>query len=87
MGRLFGFLGVVILRARTPAEALLIAWRCGINPGGQALTMEMPDDFELPDKFQFRLLSRADILELEGEAHQISDLSDEGKQRLTEMLS
>lgn len=55
-----GFLGVVILRARNGGEAVDIAWRLGINPGGEAACWTMPESWSVPDEAVGKLLSRAD---------------------------
>lgn len=55
-----GFRGIVILRAKDIVEAVQIANRLGINPGGQVMACEMPPTFHVPEEATGKLLSRAD---------------------------
>lgn len=73
-----GFLGVVILRARDMIEAVRIAHILQINPGGQAMGIAMPPDFNPPDKFRNRLLTRAEVEELQGTAKTMGEWEQEG---------
>jgi hypothetical protein len=74
-------LGVVLIRARNMLEAVTLAHRLKINPGGQVLSYEMPEDYEVPDEFANRLLSKADIERFQGEARSLNDLTEEELQR------
>lgn len=58
-----GFRGVVIIRARDQIEGIKIAWRLGINPGGQVVGFELPPEQqrEVPQEAVGRLLQRPDI--------------------------
>lgn len=52
------FLGVAIVRANGAAEAVRIAWKLGINPGGEVAFQELATP--PPLKVRRRLLTRAE---------------------------
>lgn len=54
------FLGVVILFAKDPKDAVDRAWALGINPGGEVL-LWVTDTSDIPEGCFERLLSRADL--------------------------
>lgn len=68
------FLGVAILQAHDVIEAVSTAHRLKINPGGQVASWELPVDYELPEQFKERLLSKSDIETLQGSAETLADL-------------
>jgi hypothetical protein len=55
------FMGAVIVRGADIEEAAREAWRLGINPGGEALGVPLPEGQEPPQKFRERLLQPSDI--------------------------
>jgi hypothetical protein len=60
------FLGVSIVEAPNPDEAMLQSWALGVNPGGEVMICELPDDADArtPPEFIARLLSREDLARL-----------------------
>lgn len=61
------FLGVAIVRARLPLEAVKVSHALGINPGGEVQMMPVvyePGILPIPDEYLERLLDRATIEEL-----------------------
>jgi hypothetical protein len=59
------FLGAVIVRAHGTGDAISQAWKRGINPGGEVKSAIAPPEFEPPEAFRDRLLSRDDIAEMD----------------------
>lgn len=58
------FLGVIICRARSGAEAIARTHQMGINPGGEVAMTEVPLDNLCPDSVLDRLLSREEAEKL-----------------------
>jgi hypothetical protein len=54
------FYGAVVVRARGVVSATLEAHRLGINPGGEALAMSMPDGWDRPE-YCNRLLTSEEV--------------------------
>jgi ABC-type proline/glycine betaine transport system ATPase subunit len=55
------FLGAAIVEATDLREALKVTWRLKINPGGEVLSVEIPDDVTLePNDCMNRLLTKAE---------------------------
>ena len=52
------FNGVVIMRARDMQEALTIAHKLGISPGGQVVGFRCLSDFHIPEEAVGKLLDR-----------------------------
>lgn len=66
------FLGVAIVEASSFPEAVMISHMLGFNPGGQVAGTEIPDHAPQPaEHWRDRLLTKADIAKLEGEAWQM----------------
>ena len=59
------FLGAVIIKARGLAQATVLTHTMGINPGGEILSMDIPNDLFITDFWQNRLLSREECEELD----------------------
>lgn len=79
-----GFRGVVLVRARNMEEAVLIAHRLKLSPGGQVLGIEiLESEGHPPEEFRNRLLSRDDVVRWQGEAKSIGDLEREMGRRKT----
>lgn len=56
------FLGVAIVRAGGPVSAMQRAWDLGINPGGEVMNYQLPDDAAARVRpYMDRLLSREEI--------------------------
>lgn len=70
------FLGVIILRARDVVEGARRAHRLGINPGGQVACWQIPRDEEPPEEFTNRLLTKEDIVRMQGEAHTVGEVAE-----------
>lgn len=54
------FLGVAVVEARGLAWAITVAHGLGINPGGDVMAIEIPDEHVPPESFRNRLLDRAE---------------------------
>ena len=68
-----GFLGACIVRAPFPAAAPIVAHRLRCNPGGEALTVSVPEEFEdICTPYANRLLTKKDIVKMEADADAIS---------------
>ena len=59
------FLGACIVRAHGMTDAILQSHRLGLNPGGEVLTVQARDEFVPAEKYLGRLLSKADIAEMD----------------------
>jgi hypothetical protein len=59
------FLGAVLVRAHGTTDAVLQSHRLGLNPGGEVLSVQAPDGYEPNEKYVGRLLSKADIAEMD----------------------
>ena len=63
------FKGAVIIKAHGINDALMKINLLQINPGGEVLCIQFPEDMVLPEpSFRNRLLSKEDVLELWPEA-------------------
>jgi hypothetical protein len=51
------FLGAAIIKASNFVEAVKVAHILGINPGGEVMSLEVPEDVEIPEKWVERLLT------------------------------
>lgn len=60
------FLGVVIVRGFDMMQAVLVASRLGLNPGGGIRGFQIPEDYAA-EKWHGRLLTREDCQALEAE--------------------
>jgi hypothetical protein len=56
-----GFLGGVVIKGKGFTSAIMASHRLGINPGGEAMGIEIPPDHEPPESAVGRLLSRAEV--------------------------
>lgn len=74
-----GFRGAVVTRANGPTTALIKVHRLGINPGGQALTIELPADHHhrVPEDALDRLLNLSDVNAILGPSKTIRELAAE----------
>ena len=54
------FLGVCIVQASEPALAVSLAWQLDINPGGEVQIVSLPNGWEPPERYTYRLLNRAE---------------------------
>src|SRR5260221_7432566 len=62
------FLGAVVVEACCPLSAVQNSHDLGLNPGGEACLVKIPDEYVRPDaKWINRLLSRADVAEFDEE--------------------
>jgi hypothetical protein len=73
-----GFLGAAVIEARGMLDALTTANALGINPGGEVLTIDMPDGNIrfFPPEVRNKLLTRGD-LEALGEVVRLGDIEEE----------
>ncbi len=55
------FLGVIVMRSRTPLDGIQRAHALGINPGGQVLSCQMADAFDPPEEATNRCLTREEV--------------------------
>ncbi len=60
-----GFLGAALVAARDFVDAVDVAHRLGINPGGEVLGSEMPS-MPVDAEWTNRLLSLADVRAIDG---------------------
>lgn len=60
------FIGAVILRAYGPTTAFIKTKRLGITPHGQSLTIPIPDDCSIEERFLDRLLTKEEVIEALG---------------------
>jgi hypothetical protein len=59
------FLGLVILEAPTPREAMQKAWDMEINPGGQIMFIELPNEMKAEyERYMNRLLQKVDLIDI-----------------------
>lgn len=56
-----GFLGGVLVRAWGAGTASALAHATGCNPGGEIWARRLRDDFDPPEAWQFRLMSKEDM--------------------------
>jgi hypothetical protein len=56
-----GFLGAVVVEAHGPVTAMRKSHRLGINPGGQVLTIQVPDHVTVPKEAMNRLLTKEQV--------------------------
>ena len=61
------WLGACLVKARGLATATVEAHQRGCNPGGEIMAAPMQADFEIPDKWMNRLLSRDDLSAMDRE--------------------
>lgn len=59
------FLGAIVVRARGFLDAVRQTHRRGINPGGEVQGVDVPAEWNPPEAFVNRLLSREDIAEMD----------------------
>jgi hypothetical protein len=61
------FLGGLFIEANNVVAAVTGSHVYGLNPGGEILTLEVPDDAaaHLPDEWKLRLLTREQLAELD----------------------
>lgn len=59
------FLGVAIVAATEYIEAVKVTHILGINPGGEIRGSELPRAYQVSSQWRERLLSAADVEELE----------------------
>lgn len=62
------FAGACLVHANYLAEAMVIAWDRGCNPGGEIASIE--PEFIPDQKWFYRLLSRSDLAEMETELNE-----------------
>lgn len=60
-----GFLGVAIVRGLDLGSASMAAHGEKCNPGGECLGFSIPQDMDVPERFQGRLLTQAEAKELD----------------------
>ena len=68
-----GFLGGCIVNALGPTDAVLQAHKMGINPGGEVLSILIPDGAPLEDGWKNKLLSKQDMINLGMSPMQVGD--------------
>jgi hypothetical protein len=61
------FNGAVVVKAHGPADALLKVHALHISPGGEVLSVAIPEDKTPDPKFLNRLLAKPEIAEMWGE--------------------
>jgi len=66
------FIGVALVLAKDPVAAMKTAWTLGINPGGQIAAWPLDDAPE--ERWTNRLLTREDVIAMQGEARTLGDL-------------
>ncbi|HEY1645461.1 MAG TPA: hypothetical protein VGF75_03680 [Candidatus Saccharimonadales bacterium] len=77
------FLGAIITESNSPVEAVKKTWKLKINPGGEVLIVEIPEDRKLDSRFLDRLLTREECAEASGgPVVRIGDLSKEDQENL-----
>lgn len=61
------FLGATVIESENYMTVTLKAHHLKINPGGEVLTTEIPDEmiYKFPPEYRNRLLSKADLLSLD----------------------
>lgn len=59
------FLGAVIVKAFGMTTAIRRSHELGINPGGSVQHTPFPDDLVPPEKYCYRLLTKAEVLEMD----------------------
>ncbi len=59
------FVGGCYVYAQSIDDAVRQAWRLKINPGGEVLTIKVPDTYKVPQHLRHKLISKAE-LEAEG---------------------
>lgn len=59
------FLGVALVRAHGMGTAAMTAHTLGINPGGEAMGIEIPPTFDIPAEYQNRLLTKDECAALD----------------------
>ena len=64
------FLGVCMVEAHSPVDAVVVAHDLGVNPGGEVQIFALPADYAPPASHANRLLDRA-------EAERIAETGDE----------
>lgn len=74
-----GFLGAVVIKAYGIADAILRCHNQSINPGGQVMAVEMPDDVvaQVPESHRNRLLSKKELQEIWPDAKSIREHEEE----------
>lgn len=61
------FLGAIVVRAKSMPEAVEVTHALGINPGGLVGGLTWANESEPPESYHDRLLSSADIADMERE--------------------
>lgn len=70
------FRGAVVVHARGIEDAVARAWALGINPGGEALGLQLPHSVGVPADAINRLLSKGDIDRLIGPGKTIGEYAE-----------
>ena len=60
------FLGAIITEADTALGAVRKTWLKEINPGGQVMILEIPEDKKIDSKFLDKLLTKEELVEATG---------------------
>jgi len=77
-----GFRGVCLVRAKDSIDAVRVAHRLGINPGGQVMMVLVPQENydRAPKKLPFnRLMDKATLIELGGPVDTLTEARAKGR--------
>jgi hypothetical protein len=74
------FNGAVVIKAHGIGTAVREAHRLGINPGGQVLGVEIPDERLPSEQFRNRLLSKEDILKMWPDSKHLWEFDEENEE-------
>jgi hypothetical protein len=72
-----GFRGAVVVQSRGKLGALTRTHELGINPGGEVLSIDLPEDVTVPAQAANRLLSREEVERIFGESKTLGEYSDD----------
>jgi hypothetical protein len=71
------FNGGVVIKAHGMMDAVTKTHALGINPGGQVISIEVPDEHLPDEKFRNRLLSKEDVLEMWPDSKHLREIWEE----------